>query len=59
MWRDRLPSRALGQLEIHILGAACTEEDVPGWLIPQIYFDTSAAAMPACSRASFITTLWM
>lgn len=39
LWRDRLPSRALGQLEIHILGAARTEEDVPGWLIPQIYFD--------------------
>ena len=39
MWRDRLPSRALGQLEIHILGAARTEEDVPGWLIPNIYFD--------------------
>lgn len=39
LWRDRLPSRALGQLEIHILGAQRTHEDVPGWLIPQLYFD--------------------
>ena len=39
LWRDRLPSRALGQLEVHILGAGRTQEDVPGWLIPTIYFD--------------------
>jgi uncharacterized protein YprB with RNaseH-like and TPR domain len=39
LWRDRLPSRALGQLEIHILGAQRTHEDVPGWLIPNLYFD--------------------
>ncbi len=39
LWRDRLPSRALGQLELHILGAARTHEDVPGWLIPTVYFD--------------------
>ncbi|MBI1881583.1 MAG: ribonuclease H-like domain-containing protein [Chloroflexi bacterium] len=39
LWRDRLPSRALGQLEIHILGAHRPHEDVPGWLIPSLYFD--------------------
>jgi uncharacterized protein YprB with RNaseH-like and TPR domain len=39
LWRDRLPSRALGQLEVHILQAARTHEDVPGWLIPTVYFD--------------------
>lgn len=39
LWRDRLASRALSSLEFHILGAQRTEEDVPGWLIPQIYFD--------------------
>lgn len=39
LWRDRLPSRALGFLEEHILGARRTEEDVPGWLIPSLYFD--------------------
>jgi tetratricopeptide (TPR) repeat protein len=39
LWRDRLPSRALGQLETHILGVSRTEEEVPGWLVPQMYID--------------------
>lgn len=39
LWRDRLPSRALSFLEEHILGARRTHEDVPGWLIPGLYFD--------------------
>jgi uncharacterized protein YprB with RNaseH-like and TPR domain len=38
LWRDRLPSRALGCLEAQILGAARTSEDVEGWLIPELYF---------------------
>jgi hypothetical protein len=38
LWRDRLPSRTLSNLEVQILGAARTEEDIPGWLIPEIYF---------------------
>jgi uncharacterized protein YprB with RNaseH-like and TPR domain len=39
LWRDRLPSRALGYLEEHILGVIRTQEDVPGWMIPGLYFD--------------------
>lgn len=39
LWRDRLPSRTLGNLEVQILGARRTEEDVPGWMIPQLYID--------------------
>jgi tetratricopeptide (TPR) repeat protein len=39
LWRERLESRALKSLETHILGATRTEEDIPGWLIPQMYFD--------------------
>ncbi|MCL4561329.1 MAG: ribonuclease H-like domain-containing protein [Chloroflexi bacterium] len=39
LWRDRLPSRALSYLETSILGAYRSQEEVPGWLIPQIYFD--------------------
>ncbi len=39
LWRDRLESRALGSLEVHILGMARSQDDVPGWLIPQMYFD--------------------
>jgi uncharacterized protein YprB with RNaseH-like and TPR domain len=38
LWRDRLPSRALGSLEQYILGVARNQEDVPGWMIPQLYF---------------------
>jgi hypothetical protein len=43
LWRDRLESRALKSLEEHILGATRTEMEVPGWLIPQIYFDYLAS----------------
>jgi uncharacterized protein YprB with RNaseH-like and TPR domain len=39
LWRDRLPSRTLGSLEVEILGASRTLQDVPGWMIPQLYFD--------------------
>jgi uncharacterized protein len=39
LWRDRLPSRTLGNLEVQILGAVRSDMDIPGWLIPQIYFD--------------------
>ena len=38
LWRRRLPSRSLGYLETHILGASRTGEDVPGWYIPELYF---------------------
>lgn len=39
LWRDRLPSRSLGYLETSILGLERTQEEVPGWMIPQMYFD--------------------
>jgi uncharacterized protein len=39
LWRDSLPSRSLGTLERHILGAQRTQADVPGWQIPSLYFD--------------------
>ncbi len=39
LWRDRLPSRTLGNLEVQILGAERSDEDVPGWMIPSLYFD--------------------
>lgn len=37
LWRDRLASRALTDLEKDVLGHWRTQADVPGWLIPQIY----------------------
>lgn len=39
LWRDRLTSRSLGSIEYHILGEYRSDEDVPGWQIPQMYFD--------------------
>ncbi len=39
IWRDRLPSRSLGELEKSILNFHRTEEEVPGYLIPEYYFN--------------------
>ena len=39
LWRDRLPSRTLGSIEENILDFRRTEEDIPGWMVPTIYFD--------------------
>jgi hypothetical protein len=39
LWRDRLPSRTLGDLEREILGIQRSSEDIPGYLIPQMYMD--------------------
>lgn len=38
LWKRRLESCALSSLERHILGVGRTQEDVPGYLIPQLYF---------------------
>ena len=39
LWRSGLPSRSLGTLEREILRVPRTAEDVPGWMIPELYFD--------------------
>jgi len=39
LWHSRLPSRSLGTLEREILHLPRTDEDVPGWMIPELYFD--------------------
>lgn len=39
LYRDQLPSRTLGSLEVALLDLQRSEEEVPGWLIPQLYFD--------------------
>lgn len=43
LWREMLPSRTLGSLESNILGETRSEEDTPGWMIPQMYFDFLAS----------------
>jgi hypothetical protein len=37
LWRDHLPSRALGELERHILAIERSDEDLPSALIPDFY----------------------
>ncbi len=39
LWRERLPSRTLGDLEAKILGARRSEQDVPGWMVADLYYD--------------------
>jgi hypothetical protein len=39
LWRDRLPQRSMSFLEEQILGCRRDLADVPGYLIPQYYFD--------------------
>ena len=39
LWRRRLQSVALSNLEKALLGIGRTHEDVPGWLIPSLYHD--------------------
>jgi len=39
LWRDLLPSRALGDLEVQLLGVRRSEAEIPGWMIPQMYMD--------------------
>ena len=39
LWRARLASRRLGDLEEEILGVSRGSEEVPGYLVPQMYLD--------------------
>jgi uncharacterized protein YprB with RNaseH-like and TPR domain len=39
LWRERLPSRTLIDLEAQVLNIIRTMEDVPSWVIPQLYLD--------------------
>jgi uncharacterized protein YprB with RNaseH-like and TPR domain len=39
LWRERLPSRSLIDIEAKILDILRDVEDVPSWIIPQLYID--------------------
>ena len=39
LWRNRLGSVALGNLEKELLSVSRTDDDIPGWLIPGLYSD--------------------
>lgn len=53
LWKDRLPSRTLTNLEVQILGTERTEEDIPGWAIPQLFFDYVHSGDPTPLRSVF------
>jgi uncharacterized protein len=53
LWRDRLPSRTLTMLEAHILGAGRSEQDIPGWLIPEMYFTYLQTGDPTPLKSVF------
>lgn len=39
LWRDRLADRSLGEIENKILGVNRSQQEVPGWMIPEMYFE--------------------
>ena len=39
IWKLRLSTRSLKELETQILNLERTEEEIPGWLVPQLYVD--------------------
>lgn len=39
IWKNRLPSRRLADLETEILNFSRSSEEIPGWMIPELYFD--------------------
>lgn len=39
IWRNRLDDRSLGNLEHEILSLTRSADEIPGWMIPQIYFE--------------------
>jgi len=39
LWKERLPSRTLLDLEAQILGILRDQADIPSWIIPQLYVD--------------------
>jgi uncharacterized protein YprB with RNaseH-like and TPR domain len=39
IWKMRLESRKLGDIEREILDYQRSSQEIPGWLVPQIYFD--------------------
>ncbi|MEW6651626.1 MAG: ribonuclease H-like domain-containing protein, partial [Chloroflexota bacterium] len=38
VWRNRLESRSLGNLEQEILTVSRGQEEIPGWMVPELYF---------------------
>jgi hypothetical protein len=39
LWKDRLPDRSLHSLEESVLGIERSANEVPGWMVPELYFE--------------------
>jgi uncharacterized protein len=39
LWKERLPSRTLGALEQEIIGFSRGQDEVPGWMVPELYVE--------------------
>lgn len=39
LWSNRLPNRSLKDIEAQILGVGRSSEEIPGWMIPEMYAD--------------------
>lgn len=39
IWKNRLASRSLGNIENEILEVVRSEDEIPGWMVPEIYFE--------------------
>lgn len=50
LWKLRLRDCSLGNLEKHVLGVE-RENDIPGYLIPQVYFHYARSGVPGALRA--------
>lgn len=53
IWKLRLESRKLGDIEKEILSYRRGEEEIPGWLVPQIYFDYLESADASSLKGVF------
>ena len=39
IWKNRLSSRTLGNIELEILDVHRSQEEIPGWMIPDMYYE--------------------
>jgi len=53
IWRNRLSDRSLGSLEEQILRISRTSEEIPGWMIPDIYADYLRTGNPMSLKGVF------
>ncbi len=53
LWRERVPSCRLADLEEHLLGVARDSLDLPGWRVPSLYHEYLRGAEGSCLRPIF------